>query len=44
MKGGENGEDHFNSQPHEEADWNGPVEYPGLRHFNSQPHEEADEE
>ena len=33
---------HFNSQPHEEAD--GGIEWERffLRHFNSQPHEEAD--
>ena len=33
---------HFNSQPHEEADWRTPVSTNMCVHFNSQPHEEAD--
>ena len=34
---------HFNSQPHEEADWE-ILQTRGRRlHFNSQPHEEADD-
>ena len=35
---------HFNSQPHEEADWCITVQKLGQNYFNSQPHEEADSE
>ena len=34
---------HFNSQPHEEADFTGIVFPLARAYFNSQPHEEADE-
>ena len=33
---------HFNSQPHEEADWKNPNGMQPGEYFNSQPHEEAD--
>ena len=34
---------HFNSQPHEEADYNVNYLCHNRKHFNSQPHEEADD-
>ena len=34
---------HFNSQPHEEADWMKSAIDNLTKHFNSQPHEEADQ-
>ncbi len=35
--------EHFNSQPHKEADSFGSIRYLGKGHFNSQPHKEADD-
>ncbi len=36
------GFNHFNSQPHKEADVHFPAVRPPVCHFNSQPHKEAD--